>query len=39
VEEQAAVYWGTLAIGGPNILSDADMADNFRQFGLYGQKR
>lgn len=39
MEEQAAVYWGTLAIGGPRLLSEAEMADNFRQFGNYGQKR
>lgn len=39
MEEQAAVYWGTLAIGGPRLLSEAEMADNFRQFGSYGQKR
>ena len=39
IEEQAAVYWGTLAIGGPTVLTDAQMADNFRQFGSYGQKR
>lgn len=39
IEEQAAVYWGTLAIGGPRLLSEAEMADNFRQFGNYGQKR
>jgi L-fuculose-phosphate aldolase len=39
IEEQAAVYWGTLAIGGPTLLSDEQMADNFRQFGSYGQKR
>jgi L-fuculose-phosphate aldolase len=39
IEEQAAVYWGTLAIGGPTLLTDAQMADNFRQFGSYGQKR
>jgi len=37
VEEQAAVYWGTLAIGGPQILSDAQMADVFAQFEGYGQ--
>jgi L-fuculose-phosphate aldolase len=37
VEEQAAVYWGTLAIGGPNILSDAQMAEVFSQFKGYGQ--
>jgi L-fuculose-phosphate aldolase len=37
VEEQAAVYWGTLAIGGPNILDDAQMAEVFAQFKGYGQ--
>jgi len=37
VEEQAAVYWGTLAIGGPNILGDAQMAAVFAQFKGYGQ--
>ena len=37
VEEQAAVYWGTLAIGGPNMLSDAQMAEVFEQFRGYGQ--
>jgi L-fuculose-phosphate aldolase len=39
IEEQAAVYWGTLAIGGPTLLSDAQMQENFRQFGSYGQRR
>lgn len=39
IEEQAAVYWGTLAIGGPTLLSDEEMKDNFKQFGNYGQKR
>lgn len=37
-EEQAALYWGTLAIGGPTLLSDEQMNDNFRQFRMYGQK-
>jgi L-fuculose-phosphate aldolase len=37
VEEQAAVYWGALAIGGPNVLSDAQMAEVFEQFRGYGQ--
>jgi L-fuculose-phosphate aldolase len=37
VEEQAAVYWGALAIGGPNILDDAQMAAVFAQFKGYGQ--
>jgi L-fuculose-phosphate aldolase len=39
MEEQAAVYCGTLAIGGPNLLSDAQMADIFQRFRGYGQKR
>jgi L-fuculose-phosphate aldolase len=39
VEEQAAVYWGTLAIGGPTTLSPAQMNDIFRQFRNYGQKK
>jgi L-fuculose-phosphate aldolase len=37
VEEQAAVYWGTLAIGGPNVLDEAQMAEVFAQFKGYGQ--
>jgi L-fuculose-phosphate aldolase len=39
VEEQAAVYWGTLAIGGPNLLSDAEIGTVLEQFKNYGQKR
>ncbi len=39
MEEQAAVYCGTLAIGGPKLLSDAQMAEIFAQFGGYGQER
>jgi L-fuculose-phosphate aldolase len=39
VEEQAAVYWGTLAVGGPNLLSDAQMGAVLEQFKGYGQKR
>ena len=39
VEEQAAVYWGTLAIGGPNLLDDGQMAEVFTQFRGYGQAR
>ena len=39
MEEQAAVYCGTLAIGGPNLLSDEQMADIFQRFRSYGQKR
>ena len=37
VEEQAAVYWGTLAIGGPNILDEGQMTEVFAQFRGYGQ--
>lgn len=39
IEEQAAVYWGTLLIGGPNLLDEGQMAEVFRRFGTYGQKR
>jgi L-fuculose-phosphate aldolase len=38
IEEQAAVYWGCLAIGGPNILSDDQMAEILTRFRSYGQK-
>jgi L-fuculose-phosphate aldolase len=37
IEEQAAVYWGALAIGGPKILDEAEMAAVFEQFRGYGQ--
>jgi L-fuculose-phosphate aldolase len=37
IEEQAAVYWGTLAIGGPNLLGEAEMARVLDQFRTYGQ--
>ena len=37
IEEQAAVYWGTLSIGGPTLLSEAQMAEVFVQFRGYGQ--
>jgi L-fuculose-phosphate aldolase len=39
MEEQAAVYWGTLMIGGPTLLDEDQMADIFRRFRTYGQKR
>ncbi len=39
MEEQAAIYWGTLAIGGPTLLDEGQMAEIFRRFGGYGQKR
>jgi len=32
VEEQAAVYWGTLMIGGPTLLSPDQMEEVFEQF-------
>jgi len=37
IEEQAAVYCGTLAIGGPRLLTDAQMAEVTEQFRSYGQ--
>jgi len=39
VEEQAAVYWGTLAIGGPKLLDEAEMDRILDRFRGYGQKR
>lgn len=39
VEEQAAIYWGTLAIGGPVLLSDAEMSRIADKFRSYGQKK
>ena len=39
IEEQAAIYWGTLAIGGPNLLTEDQMADILQRFQGYGQKR
>lgn len=38
IEEQAAVYWGCLAIGGPNLLSDGQMDEIMTRFKSYGQK-
>ena len=35
VEEQAAVYWGTLLIGGPKLLSSGQMDAVFEQFKAY----
>jgi L-fuculose-phosphate aldolase len=32
VEEQAAIYWGSLSIGGPNLLSAEQMAEVFTRF-------
>jgi L-fuculose-phosphate aldolase len=39
MEEQAAVYWGTLAIGGPTLLDGDQMDEIFLRFKEYGQKR
>lgn len=38
IEEQAAVYWGTLAIGGPKLLSEDEMGVILQRFRGYGQK-
>lgn len=38
IEEQAAVYWGTLAIGGPTLLADDEMGRIAARFRSYGQK-
>ena len=37
VEEQAAVYYGTMALGGPQLLDDAEMARILVKFVSYGQ--
>ena len=39
IEEQAAVYCGTLAIGGPKLLDEAEMDRILRAFEGYGQPR
>lgn len=39
IEEQAAIHWGALAIGGPKLLSDGQMAEVLERFGSYWQKR
>lgn len=38
IEEQAAVYWGTLAIGGPCLLAEDEMARIQQRFRSYGQR-
>lgn len=38
IEEQAAVYCGTLAIGGPKLLDRAEMDRILKAFGQYGQR-
>ena len=37
IETQAGYYYGTLAIGGPVVLTDTDLMDVARQFKSYGQ--
>lgn len=39
IEEQAAVYCGTLAIGGPKLLADTQMDEVIEAFRSYGQKQ
>lgn len=39
VEVQASYYYGTLAIGGPTLLSDENMTAVFGAFANYGQKK
>lgn len=39
IEEQAAIYWGTLAIGGPTLLDDTEMGRIAERFRSYGQKK
>jgi len=38
IEEQAAVYWGTLAIGGPTLLAEDEMNAILQRFKSYGQR-
>jgi L-fuculose-phosphate aldolase len=38
VEEQSAIYWGSLAIGGPTLLSHEQMTEVFAKFKDYGVK-
>jgi L-fuculose-phosphate aldolase len=38
IEEQAAIYWGTLAIGGPRLLDEVEMTRVLAQFRTYGQQ-
>lgn len=38
IEEQAAVYWGTLAIGGPSLLAEDEMNRILQRFRSYGQR-
>ncbi|MEV5032765.1 class II aldolase/adducin family protein [Sphingobium sp. LMC3-1-1.1] len=38
IEEQAAIYWGTLAIGGPVLLEQDEMDRILDAFSRYGQR-
>ncbi|WP_421738718.1 class II aldolase/adducin family protein [Caulobacter sp.] len=38
IEEQAAIYWGTLAIGGPSLLAEEEMDRILLRFRSYGQR-
>ena len=38
VEEQSAIYWGSLAIGGSTLLSDEQMTEVFAKSKNYGVK-
>lgn len=38
IEEQAAVYWGTLTIGGPSLLAEDEMNRILLRFKSYGQR-
>lgn len=38
VEEQAKIYWGTLAVGGPVLLDTGQMAEVNAAFATYGQQ-
>lgn len=39
IEEQAAVYWGSLLIGGPTLLTAGQMADVLERLSRYGQEQ
>lgn len=39
VEELAAIYWGTLAIGGGQVLTGSEMQEVQQAFATYGQQR
>jgi L-fuculose-phosphate aldolase len=39
IEEQAAIYWGALQIGGPALLTDEQMNEVLGRFRTYGQAR